>query len=66
MLEGTRMGAEKLMARSDRFQSPLHRHEVGGGDIESVPDLEQNHRSTDVKSAGTAFESGTCPVLVSG
>jgi len=25
------MGAEKLIARNDGFQSPLHRHKVGGG-----------------------------------
>jgi D-lyxose ketol-isomerase len=31
MLERAWMGAEKLMARSDGFQSPLHRHKVGGG-----------------------------------
>jgi hypothetical protein len=33
-------------------ESSLHRRKVGGGDMESGSALEQNHRSTDVKSAG--------------
>jgi hypothetical protein len=31
---------------------PLHRPEVGGGDVGSVSTLEQNQPSTDLKSAG--------------
>ena len=27
------MGAGKFVARSDGFQSPLHRHKVGGGNL---------------------------------
>ena len=46
-------------------KSPLHRHEVGGGGRESASGLEQNHRSTDVKSAGAALETEdkTSPLL---
>jgi len=56
-------GPSNIVATSGsqtKRKPPLHRHEVGGGDMGSVSALEQNHPSTDMKWAGAMW--GACPL----